>query len=148
MRLLFVLNAAEGKSADLQRMISYDYLLVHSGDVQHGPASLHPSVPFRGTEWLVKRDLVTAGLNQMFSRELIQKTFDTSGILYRGNQLTTAFVALLKSSYADSLRNRAKWLIASFAALSDAELEEYMHSNIGKWGAEFEHLTASADLEL
>ena len=148
MRLLFVLDAADGRFADLQRMISYDYLLVHSGDVQQGPASLHPSVPFRGTEWLVKRDLVSAGLNQMFSRELIQKTFDTSGILYKGTELTKAFIALLKSSYADELRIRSKWLIANFAALSDTELEAYMHSNIGKWGAEFEHLTASADLEL
>src|SRR5215216_4958722 len=111
LRVLFVLNAAAGRPSDLQRLISYDYLLVHSGDVLDGPNSMHPSVPFRSTELLVKRDLLSIGLNQMFSRELISKSFDTSGILYRATDLTTAFIALLKSDYADALRVRSKWLI-------------------------------------
>jgi hypothetical protein len=148
LRLLFVLNAAEGKSSDLQRLISYDYILVHSGDVPHGPASLHPSVPFRGAELLVKRDLLSAGLNQMFSRELIAKTFDTSGILYRATELTAPFVALLKSDYALALGTRAKWLIEQFGTMNDNNLSAFMTENIGRWGAEFERLAAIKDLEL
>ena len=69
LRMLFVLNAAGERRSDLQRLVSYDYLLVHSGDVDDGPESLHPPVPFRGTEVLVKRGLISAGLNQMFSRD-------------------------------------------------------------------------------
>jgi len=65
-----VLDQARGRSFDLQRLVSYDYLLVHSGDVEDGPVSLHPAVPFRGSELLVKRDLVRAGLDAMFAREL------------------------------------------------------------------------------
>jgi hypothetical protein len=56
LRLLFVLVAANRTRSDLQRLISYDYLLIHSGDIANGPHSLHPPVPFRGTELLVKRD--------------------------------------------------------------------------------------------
>jgi hypothetical protein len=56
-RLAIILDAVSGEP-DLQRLVSYDYLLVHSGDVEGGPASLHPAVPFRGTELLVKRELV------------------------------------------------------------------------------------------
>jgi hypothetical protein len=148
LRLLFVLDAAAGRSSDLQRLIAYDYILVHSGDVPDGPASLHPSVPFRGTELLIKRDLLNAGLNQMFSRELIAKTFDTSGILYRATELTAAFVALLKSNYSEALRVRAKWLIARFGAMEDIELSAFMKENVGRWGAEFERLAAIKDLEL
>ena len=148
LRLLFVLDASRERACDLQRLISYDYLLVHSGDADSGPASLHPSVPFRGTEWLVKRDIVTAGLNQMFSRELLKKTFDTSGITYRATELTAAFLGLLSSAYAADLRKRSAWLIKQFGPLSDDDLERYMTSNVGRWGAEFEHLTATADLEL
>lgn len=148
LRLLFVLDAAAGKSSDLQRLISYDYILVHSGDVPNGPVSLHPSVPFRSTELLVKRDLLSAGLNQMFSRELIAKTFDTTGILYRATELTTAFVALLKSNYSEALRVRAKWLVERFGAMNDIELSAFMAENIGRWGAEFERLAAIKNLEL
>jgi hypothetical protein len=53
LRLLYLLNASKPKKLDLQRLITYDYLLVHSGDVDDSLGSLHPAVPFRGTEWLV-----------------------------------------------------------------------------------------------
>lgn len=114
LRMLFLLNADTGKPADLQRLISYDYLVVHSGDVLGGPASLHPAVPFRGSELLVKRDLVGAGLNQMHSRELLLKTFDISGMLYSATAMTSAFVGLLKSPYAIALRERSKWIAGRF----------------------------------
>ena len=146
--MLFVLDAGSGRASDLQRLISYDYLLVHSGDAPNGPNSLHPSVPFRGTELLVKRDLLSAGLNQMFSRELITKTFDTSGILYRATELTTAFIALLKSDYSKALRARSQWLMEHYGAMTDADLTTFMSANIGRWGAEFERLSAIRDLEL
>ena len=148
LRMLFVLRAAEGKTCDLQRLISYDYLLVHSGDVPHGPDSLHPSVPFRGTEWLIKRELLSTGLNQMFARELIAKSFGKSGILYSATNLTTAFTALLKSDYSNALRERAKWLIGHFGSMDNAALSSFMTDNIGRWGAEFERLVAIKDLEL
>ncbi len=146
--MLFVLNAASGNSSDLQRLISYDYLLVHSGDVPGGPESMHPPVPFRGTELLIKRDMLSAGLNQMFSRELIEKTFDITGILYKATTLTAAFLALLKTDYANALRARSTWVIDRFGAMEDGELSAFMRENVGRWGAEFERLAAIKDLEL
>jgi hypothetical protein len=146
--MLFVLDAAAGKPSDLQRLISYDYLLVHSGDVVDGPPSLHPSVPFRGTELIVKRDLLLAGLNRMFAKELIEKSFDVSGILYCATALTKAFVMLLKTDYAESLRARSAWVMQRFGAIDNRELSAFMTANIGQWGAEFEKLSALAELEL
>ncbi|MBA9068526.1 hypothetical protein FHR71_002267 [Methylobacterium sp. RAS18] len=148
LRLLFVLAAAGGHACDLQRLVSYDYLMVHSGDVPGGPTSLHPAVPFRGSELLVKRDVLQVGLNQMFSRELLTKSFDTQGITYRANDLTGAFVGLMKTVYANSLRDRAAWVINRFHVLDDVALARYMSENIGRWGAEFERLSAIKDLEL
>lgn len=148
LRMLFVLDASFGRAADLQRLISYDYLVVHSGDVLGGPLSLHPAVPFRGSEFLVKRDLVHAGLNQMCSRELLLKTFDVTGILYRATTLTSAFLALMKSPYAMALRERSSWIVERFGMLSDNELGTYMNENVGRWGGEFDRLTALNELEL
>jgi hypothetical protein len=128
--------------------MSYDYLLVHSGDVEDGPASLHPAVPFRGSELLVKRELVRAGLDAMFAKELLEKRFEPTGICYRATALTGAFLKLLVSSYASALRARAEWVVTRFANYSDAELESYMTANVGRWGAEFERLTIIKELEL
>ena len=146
--MLFLLNACAPKKADLQRLISYDYLLVHSGDVEQSPGSLHPAVPFRGSEWLVKRDIVRGGLDLMFARELIDKKLEPTGIFYAGSSLTEAFIQLLKTEYADELRTRAIWVISRFGEFSDLELERFMTTNIGRWGAEFDRLTALNDLEL
>lgn len=147
-RLLFVLARAGGRPFDLQRLLSYDYLLVHSGDVKDGPESLHPAVPFRGSELLVKREIVRAGLDAMFAKELLDKRFEPAGIYYRGTALTDAFLKLLISSYASALRARAEWVVARFSVYSDVELETYMTENIGHWGAEFERLAFIKELEL
>lgn len=147
-RLLFALDACRPRAADLQRLVSYDYLLVHSGDITGGPPSLHPSVPFRGSEWVIKRDLVRAGLTLVFSRDLILKQLTTNGIVYSGSELTTAFIRLLKSSYAVALRERAEWMSTEFGAATDEELQNFMASNVGRWGAEFDRISALQGLEL
>jgi hypothetical protein len=148
LRLLFALDEAKGEAFDLQRLVSYDYLLVHSGDVEGGPASLHPAVPFRGGELLVKRELVLAGLDAMFVKELLEKKFEPTGICYRATALTGAFLKLLVSAYASSLRARAAWVVSHFATYTDEMLERYMTENVGRWGAEFDRLTAIKELEL
>lgn len=147
LRLLFVLDAANATPCDLQRLIAYDYLMVHSGDVE-GPVSLHPAVPFRGGEMLVKRDLLKAGLDQMFSKELLDKRFDANGISYCGTPLTSAFINLMANTYSQALRWRAHWVVGHFSALSDHELSAFMDENLGRWGAEFDRFTALNDLEL
>ena len=148
LRVLFLLEACRPQQLDLQRLISYDYLLVHSGDVEDSPGSLHPAVPFRGSEWLVKRDLVRNSLDLMFARELVEKRLEPQGIFYAASELTDKFTALLKSNYAQSLVSRAQWVANRFGATSDAELESFMTINVGRWGAEFERLTALRNLEL
>lgn len=147
LRALYMLDACPDRHHDLQRLITYDYLLVHSGDVEDGPSSLHPATPYRGGELLVKREAVRAGLDLMFSRELLDKVHGDHGIGYRANTLTSAFLALLHSPYGNRLADRAKWLAARFRDESDAELASFMQNSIGRWGAEFEQIGAIEHLE-
>ena len=68
LRSLFILDAIFPAFRDLQRIVYYDYLAVHSSDIINGPTSLHPAVPHRSGEWLVRHKLVLDGLNLMFSK--------------------------------------------------------------------------------
>ncbi|ELO0988775.1 hypothetical protein RZD54_004202 [Citrobacter freundii] len=147
-RALFILNAADNMAMDLQRIVSYDYLLVHTNDVQGGPKSLHPAVPHRGTELLVKRSSIQAGLNLMLSRELIEVVFSPEGILYKASELTGRFVQLLTSPYAYELAECAQWVTKQFSHLSNDELASFMAQNVGRWGSEFDRLTAIDLLDL
>ncbi|AIR04560.1 hypothetical protein JT31_08020 [Cedecea neteri] len=147
-RALFILSAAGNVAMDLQRVVSYDYLLVHTSDVAGGPKSLHPAVPHRGTELLVKRSAIQEGLHLMLSRELIKVVFAAEGILYQASELTGRFVQLLKSQYAKELAERAFWITKQFCEYTDEELASYISQNVGQWGSEFDRLTAIDLLDL
>lgn len=148
LRLLFVLNALRPGRCDLQRLVNYDYLLLHSADVEGGPPSLHPASPFRGGEWLVRRDAIADGLGLMHARELLEKSYDRSGISYAGTEMTNAFLGLLRNDYARNLADRSSWLAERFGAMSDEALSNFMRVNVGRWGAEFDRLAALRDLEI
>lgn len=148
LRTLFILNASKNIPMDLQRIVAYDYLLVHSGDIENGPKSLHPAVPHRGTELLVKRKSIKAGLNKMIVKELVRIDFVPQGFLYGATELSGVFTDLLRSPYALELKARAGWIGNHFHVYSDRDLVTYITRNIGRWGAEFETLTAIDSLEL
>lgn len=147
-RLLFILSECRPEQCDLQRLVSYDYLLVHSGDVSSEYESLHPAVPNRGSEWVVKRDVIKMGLSLMFARDLIEKRLTVNGIHFAGSELTTAFVRLLTSPYSKALRVRSRWLAATFGGFTDDALQAYMSRQVGTWGAEFDNIAAIKDIEL
>lgn len=66
LRSLVILEQAFPRDYDLQRLVFYDYLLVHSGDA-NGPESIHPATPHRSGEVLVKRQILEQGLLLMIS---------------------------------------------------------------------------------
>ena len=137
LRSLFILDAIAPNVRDLQRLMYYDYLLIHSGDVSNGPDSLHPPLPHRSGEWLVHRKLVSDGLDLMFAKELLEKHFDQNGIFYRASELTHPFLSYLNCSYAVAVRERAEWVAIVFECYSDEKLFAFMTDNVGRWGAEF-----------
>lgn len=139
LRSLFILDAIAPNFRDLQRLIYYDYLIVHSSDVPDGPTSLHPAIPHRSGEWLVRRELVQEGLNLMFSKELIIKNFNPGGISYSASELTSPFLKYFTSTYSTKLKERATWIRARFEKQSDDELKIFMSLHLGRWGAEFKH---------
>src|SRR5262245_41381594 len=89
-RSIALLAAVYPRSFDLQRMVGLDHLVVHTGDVG-GPKSLHPAVPFRSAELLVRRNLIERGLLLMLSRKLIERRAAPSGVVYIGAELAAVF---------------------------------------------------------
>jgi hypothetical protein len=138
MRSLAVLLQAYPASLDVSRLLYFDYLVVHSGDVPNGPDSLHPATPYRSGELLVRRELVEQGLELLASRGLIERSFDAGGISYRAAEPAAAFYLSLDAPYFERLSESAAWVVNSFASYSDGSLAQFMQQNLGRWGAEFE----------
>ncbi|MED3727082.1 ABC-three component system middle component 2 [Priestia filamentosa] len=149
LRALIILKEASPNSLDLSRIIIYDYLVTHSSDVDENVKSLHPAIPNRSGEIIIKRKVMQEGLNLMCSRELIDIDYTDNGIYYKANTLSEYFIKYFDSSYAKSLLEYSQWLNKTFKNYTDKELNDYISKNISKWGSEFarESLVRGAFIE-
>src|ERR1035438_6479998 len=103
LRAAAVLGAAHPRSFDLQRLVAFDYLLVHTGDID-GPISLHPPAPLQSAELLIRRKLVQQALLLMMTRELVSREFVAEGIRYRAGENAAPFLSSLESDYLKAIK--------------------------------------------
>ena len=136
-RSLSILVAAFPRANDLGRLVQYDYLTVHSADA-NGPPSLHPPLPLRSGELLVRRGLIEAGLRLMMSRSLIRRELHDEGILYAAEEAAGAFLENMQSTYIVQLRDRADWVASTFDELSANELDAVVKRLFEAWTTEFQ----------
>lgn len=141
-RAVAVLGVAHPRSFDLQRLIAFDYLLVHTGDIG-GPASLHPPAPLHSAELLVRRKLVERALLLMMTRDLVVREMTAEGIRYKAGENAAPFLALLESEYLKALKDRAAWLISRLADLSEEDFRTIMRKFFDRWVEEFQHVERS-----
>lgn len=137
LRALFVLNAAQPDSLTLQRLVFYDYLALNSGDAPNGPPSIHPPIPHRGSQWLVRRDSLQRGLSMFLSRELISVSYTHEGLLFKASELTAPFLKTFDTTYSKKLEKSSIWVTNAFGPYSEDRLKLLMTENVGTWGAEF-----------
>jgi hypothetical protein len=137
LRSTALLISAYPNACDLQRLVQYDYLVVHSGDVDGGPPSIHPATPHRSGELLVRRSLVEQGLEFMARKLVVEKAFTGQGIGFRAGEYASVFLGALISPYTQQLCARAAWVVERFQRMSDETLNDYMRTQWSHWGAEF-----------
>ena len=146
-RTLAILIACYPKAHDLGRLVQYDYLTVHSADAG-GPPSLHPPLPLRSGELLVRRGLIESGLRLMMSRSLVRRELHAQGFLYGAEDSAASFLDNIKSSYLVQLRNRAEWVAATFDQLGVDELDAIVNRLYEAWTIEFQPIQTGPQRKL
>lgn len=136
-RAVVVLDAAYPRSFDLARLTWCDHLVVHTADIG-GPPSLHPDIPQRTGELLVRRRLVEEGVNLMRRLHMIDANVCPHGIVFEAAEEASAFVDTLRSGYARQLKLRAAWLVHYLAEMSDDAMATLIADRIGRWAVEFQ----------
>jgi len=142
-RALAILAEAHPASYDLQRLLFFDYLVVHSEDAG-GPASLHASTPLRNGELLVRRGLVERGLLLMVSRKLLIRNFNDEGIGYEATDDAGPFLDCLSAPYTIRLKETAAWAVHTYGPFSDEALKGYFDRNFERWTREFQAIYPGA----
>ncbi|ABU72913.1 ABC-three component system middle component 2 [Vibrio campbellii] len=134
LRSLTLLEAGYPNSYDLERITYYDYLLVHSGDIDGGPESIHPNTPNRAGEVLVRRPVIESGISVMVSKGLIEVKYTQSGIKYMATELATPFLDSLQASYSQKMIAIAGWVVDSFDGQSNKEIRSIVNENLNVLG--------------
>lgn len=141
-RAVSILGAAYPQSYDLQRLVAFDYLLVHTADVG-GPESLHPPTPAHSAELLVRRKLVEHALLLMMTRELVHREITNEGIKYSAGENAVIFLDTVSSTYLRALKDRASWLVGALGSHTDQEFKGVMRKFFDDWVEEFQHVERS-----
>lgn len=136
-RILFILQGIFPKEIDLNRLVIYDYFLLNSADFPNGPKSLHPPIPHRSSQIIIKPLIIREAIALMRSKELIEIIFSEEGIKYKANDLTSKFIELQESTYSQKLVELSNWLSLQFGEFSDKKLKIIVENNIPNWGNEF-----------
>jgi len=138
-RALVVLEAFYPRHCDLMELTWLDHVVVHTGDLDGNdvPESLHPDLPNRTGELLVRRQLVERSLRMMQQMHLIE-VFDTeSGIQFGASEEAPSYLSLLQAPYSQALKDRARWVADRFSGMDTAQIKALIERRIGRWTAEF-----------
>jgi hypothetical protein len=145
-RALVLLEAFHPRRCDLLEMTWLDHLAVHTGDLdgQDVPQSLHPDLPNRVGELLVRRQLVEKSLHLMQRVHLVEVFETEDGISFGASEDAPSYLDLLQAPYSLALKERARWMAERFAGLQSEEMRALLENRIGRWTADFRLEEASA----
>lgn len=140
-RALVVLEAFHPRRCDLMEMTWLDHLVVHTGDLdgEDVPDSLHPDLPNRAGELLVRRQLVERSLRLMQQVHLVEVHETEEGVQFAASEEAPSYLDLLQTPYSTELKRRAGWMAERLAGLTTPELREIVEATVGRWTAEFRH---------
>ena len=111
--------------------------MVHTGDVD-GPPSIHPALPLRSGELLVRRQLIERGLMLMISRGLVSRHATQDGFMYQAEDDAGPFLDALTAEYLGDLKDRAEWVVDRFQDMSDQEIRFMLTRIYDQWSREFQ----------
>ena len=138
-RSLMVLDALYPRQCDLIELTWLDHIVVHTGDFggDDVPESLHPDLPNRTGELLVRRQLVERSLRLMQQVHLVTVIDTETGVQFSASEEAPSYLNLLQSPYSVQLKRRAEWMAKTFGGLSSVKIRKLVEDKIGRWTAEF-----------
>lgn len=103
LRIIMILNQFKKSAFSIDEIILLDYYVIHLHDFDSSFNSIHPPIPNRENELLIRRELVISGIQILESRSLIKVNYTEYGIKYSTNELANHFTKYMESPYSYKL---------------------------------------------
>ncbi|AGT95641.1 MULTISPECIES: ABC-three component system middle component 2 [Rhodococcus] len=113
-RTLVLLTEVFPRRMDLAELVYFDHAVLHSGNLDGGPDSLHPELPISPGEMALRRKLIEQGLTVLMRADLAEIAATEDGFLYTATDEAFSFLSVLEAPYLHQLRKRAEWLISTY----------------------------------
>ena len=113
-RALVLLAETFPRRLDVAQLVYLDHAMLHSGDLDGGPDSLHPDLPVGPGELGLRRRLIEQGLVVLMRAGLADMTATEDGFLYGATDEATSFLDVLEAPYLGQLKERAEWLTSAY----------------------------------
>lgn len=126
--MVYLLNSLQPAGADLQKLVLLDYAVVYSAELG-GPPSLHTPVPYCGSEYLSRRDLIAQGLYLMSTRGLVNIEMGETGITYFAGDSARAMVCAVSAPYLGELERCSQWAASAFVLARSGRSNDRRNSN-------------------
>lgn len=134
-RALIVLDALHPRECNIAELTWFDYVIVNTGQFEHGPPSIHPTTAIVTGELLVRRHSIQRGLRVMQLLHLVQEAHGEAGITYLAGEEAPLLIDRLAASYHMQLKSRASWLAETFGDMKSEQIEAAIEFAIGRWTA-------------
>ena len=147
-RILILLVRCE-RPLDIEEITTYDYLLLHLGDINKDFKSLHPDNPFHGIELYSKRNIIQDSLTLLVSKGLLLCDYNLNGIAYKPTEIGYDFLEYFESSYFHKLIKNADFINSRFINMNIKEVKNFINRNYEEWKDkfQFEVLFRGEDIE-
>ncbi len=113
-RALVLLTETFPRRLDVAQLVYLDHAMLHSGDLDGGPDSLHPDLPVGPGELGQRRRLIEQGLVVLMRAGLADMTATADGFLYGATDEAASFLDVLEAPYLGQLKERAEWLTSAY----------------------------------
>lgn len=135
-RLAFLLNAAFPTPLDVDRLALLDHAVLHSADFG-GPESIFPPNPGRVSELTLKRPILHEALHLLTQANVAAIVPSIDGVQFTAGEESNAFLSVLESPLAASIRNRAAWAVGALLDGGDFNVESQLADALESWKFQF-----------
>lgn len=130
LRILILLNIDINNEYNIEKLTYFDYLMMHSGDIDNAPDSILPNSPYRFFEFHVNKENISQSVEFLWRKGLVDISYNANGIFYKANRLTDLFVKTIQNELCEQLKHTASWVVDNFYKYSENDLKDLFYSKL------------------
>ena len=138
LRLLAILTTCK-TAMTVERLSVYSYFTLYLSDYKSDEDSIHPQIPYRNSSFINSNDVIMQALEMLLMRGLVECDVTNASLKFKSTELGVALYGQIDGEYKKKLVASIEEAHRLMKGKSDRYLNNYIYSNLAKWGSEFEY---------